>query len=68
MNEENWGLRKVSLSYRQEDNRLQQLVEFKADPSVIATLELNFRRERVIRFLTFRQDKYPQNMQLREEI
>ena len=36
-----------------------QLVEFKADPSVIATLEVNFRRdERVIRFLTFRQDKY----------
>ena len=36
-----------------------QLIEFKADPSVIATLEVNFRRdERVIRFLTFRQDKY----------
>ena len=35
------------------------MVEFKANPETIATLEINFRRdERVIRFLTFRQDKY----------
>ena len=35
------------------------MLEFKADPSVIAKLEINFRRdERVIRFLTFRMDKY----------
>jgi small subunit ribosomal protein S6 len=34
------------------------LVEFKADPSAIAKLETQFRRdERVLRFLTFRQDK-----------
>ncbi|MFV0313450.1 MAG: 30S ribosomal protein S6, partial [Dysgonomonas sp.] len=32
---------------------------FEADPAVIAKLEINFRRdERVIRFLTFRQDKF----------
>ena len=36
-----------------------QLLEFKADPSVISKLEINYRRdERVIRFLTFRMDKY----------
>ena len=36
-----------------------QLIEFNAEPSVIAKLEINFRRdERVIRFLTFKMDKY----------
>ena len=36
-----------------------QLIEFNAEPSVIAKLEVNFRRdERVIRFLTFKQDKF----------
>ena len=35
------------------------LLEFDADPSVIAKLEIQFRRdERVIRFLTFRMDKF----------
>ena len=34
-------------------------MQFDADPSVIATLETNYRRdERVLRFLTFRLDKY----------
>ena len=33
--------------------------EFKAEPQVIKKLEINFRRdERVIRFLTFKMDKY----------
>ena len=36
-----------------------QLIEFKAEPQVIEKLEINFRRdERVIRFLTFKMDKY----------
>ena len=36
-----------------------QLIEFNADPTVIDKLEVNFRRdERVIRFLTFKMDKY----------
>ena len=35
------------------------LLEFDAEPSVIAKLEIQFRRdERVIRFLTFRMDKF----------
>mgnify|MGYP003105795981 CR=1 FL=1 len=59
VNEENWGLRKLAYPIDKKTTGFYQLVEFKADPSVIATLELNFRRdERVIRFLTFRQDKY----------
>lgn len=35
------------------------MIEFKAEPQVIKKLEINFRRdERVIRFLTFKMDKY----------
>ena len=38
---------------------LPTLLEFDAEPSVIAKLEIQFRRdERVIRFLTFRMDKF----------
>ena len=59
LNEEAWGLKKLAYNIEKKTSGFYQLVEFKADPSVIATLELNFRRdERVIRFLTFRQDKY----------
>jgi len=36
-----------------------QLIQFDADPQLIAKLEINFRRdEKIIRFLTFRMDKY----------
>jgi len=35
------------------------LIEFEADPQIIRKLEIAFRRdERVLRWLTFRQDKY----------
>ncbi|MGL5546256.1 MAG: 30S ribosomal protein S6 [Tannerellaceae bacterium] len=59
VNEENWGLRKLAYPIQKKSTGFYQLVEFKAEPSVIAELEKIFRRdERVIRFLTFRQDKY----------
>lgn len=59
VNEENWGLRKLAYPIDKKTTGFYQLVEFKANPETIATLEVNFRRdERVIRFLTFRQDKY----------
>ena len=59
VNEENWGLRKLAYPIEKKSTGFYQLLEFKADPAVIAKLELHFRRdERVIRFLTFRQDKY----------
>ena len=59
VNEENWGLRKLAYPIQKKTTGFYQLIEFKANPEVIATLEVNFRRdERVIRFLTFRQDKY----------
>ena len=58
-NEENWGLRKLAYPIEKKTTGFYQLIEFSAEPTVIEKLELNFRRdERVIRFLTFRMDKY----------
>ncbi|MCD7971831.1 MAG: 30S ribosomal protein S6 [Candidatus Azobacteroides sp.] len=59
LNEENWGLRKLAYPIEKKSTGFYQLIEFKAEPTVIAKLELNYRRdERVIRFLTFSMDKY----------
>jgi small subunit ribosomal protein S6 len=59
VNEENWGLRKLAYPIEKKTTGSYQLIEFKANPQTIAVLETQFRRdERVIRFLTFRQDKY----------
>ena len=59
INEENWGLKKLAYPIQKKSTGFYQLIEFKAKPTVIDTLEVNFRRdERVIRFLTFRMDKY----------
>ncbi|MGL5262435.1 MAG: 30S ribosomal protein S6 [Bacteroides sp.] len=59
INEENWGLKKLAYPIQKKSTGFYQLLEFNAEPSVIKTLELNFRRdERVIRFLTFKMDKY----------
>ncbi len=59
VNEENWGLKKLAYPIDKKSTGFYHFVEFKAEPSVIATLETNYRRdERIIRFLTFRQDKF----------
>lgn len=59
VNVENWGLKKLAYPIQKKSTGFYQLIEFKAEPAVIEKLELNFRRdERVLRFLTFRQDKY----------
>jgi len=59
VNEENWGLKKLAYPIQKKSTGFYQLIEFNADPAVIAKLEVNFRRdERVIRFLTFKLDKY----------
>ena len=59
VNEENWGLKKLAYPIQKKSTGLYQLIEFNAEPTVIEKLEINFRRdERVIRFLTFKQDKY----------
>ncbi|WP_329903692.1 30S ribosomal protein S6 [Porphyromonas pogonae] len=59
VNEENWGLKKLAYPIQKKSTGFYQFVEFNANPETIALLETNFRRdERVIRFLTFRQDKF----------
>ncbi len=59
INEENWGLRKLAYPIQKKSTGFYTLVEFKAEPSFIEKLELNYRRdERVIRFLTFKLEKY----------
>ncbi len=59
VNEENWGLRKLAYPIEKKTSGFYILLEFDAEPSVIAKLEIQFRRdERVIRFLTFRMDKF----------
>jgi len=58
VNEENWGLRKLAYAIQKKSTGFYTLLEFKAEPAVVAKLETQFRRdEKVLRFLTFRQDK-----------
>ncbi len=58
-NEENWGMRKLAYPIQKKSTGFYTLLQFDADPTVIATLETQFRRdERVLRFLSFRLDKY----------
>ncbi|GHT26850.1 30S ribosomal protein S6 [Bacteroidia bacterium] len=58
VNEENWGLRKLAYPIQKKSTGFYTLLEFTAEPTTIAKLEIQFRRdERVLRFLTFRQDK-----------
>ena len=59
VNEENWGLRKLAYPIQKKSTGFYNLVEFDADPSTIKKLETQFRRdERMLRWLTFRLDKY----------
>ncbi len=59
VNEEDWGLRKLAYQIDKKTTGFYTFLEFNAEPSVIDKLEINFRRdERVIRFLTVKQDKF----------
>jgi len=59
INEENWGLKKMAYPIQKKTTGFYQLFEFKADPTFVKKLDVNFRRdERVIRFLIFKLDKY----------
>jgi ribosomal protein S18/ribosomal protein S6 len=58
-NEENWGLRKLAYPIQKKSTGFYCLLQFDAEAKVIADLETNYRRdERVLRFLTFRLEKY----------
>ncbi len=57
--EEDWGLRQLAYPIQKRTSGFYYLIEFKAEPSVIAQLETQYRRdERIIRFLTFAMDKH----------
>lgn len=58
-NEENWGMRKLAYPIQKKSTGFYALLQFDVEPTVIAPLEIQFRRdEKVLRFLTFRLDKY----------
>ena len=57
--EEDWGLRKLAYPIQKKTTGFYYLIEFKAEPQFVATLETQFRRdERIIRFLTFAMDNH----------
>ena len=59
INEELWGLKKLAYPIEKKSTGFYVLVEFKAEPTVIKTLEVNYRRdERVIRYITIKNEKY----------
>ncbi|MBQ4358150.1 MAG: 30S ribosomal protein S6 [Paludibacteraceae bacterium] len=59
VNEENWGMKKLAYPIEKKSTGFYSLLQFKAEPTVVDKLEVNFRRdERVIRFLTVALDKF----------
>ena len=59
VNEEAWGLKKLAYQIEKKTSGFYFLMEFKAEPAVIKTLETAYRRdEKVIRFQTVRLDKF----------
>ena len=59
VNEESWGLKKLAYEIQHKTTGFYHLVEFDAEPTMVAALETEFRREeKVMRFLTTVLDKY----------
>lgn len=59
LNEEAWGLKKMAYAIQKKSTGFYCLVEFKAEPTVIKTLDVAYRRdEKVIRYMTVKLDKY----------
>lgn len=58
-NEEDWGLRKLTYPINKKTTGYYFLIDFEAEGDLVDKLETQYRRdERVIRFLTFKMDKY----------
>lgn len=59
ISEEDWGLRKLAYPIQKKTTGFYFLIEFEGEGDLIEKLETQYRRdERVIRFLTFKMDKY----------
>jgi len=57
--EEDWGLRKLAYPIQKKSTGFYYLIEFASEGTLIADLELAFRRdERIIRFLSVKMDKH----------
>ncbi len=59
VHEENWGLRKLAYPIQKKSTGFYYLLEFRSEGELIDKLETEYRRdEKILRFLTFRMDKY----------
>jgi small subunit ribosomal protein S6 len=59
IHEENWGLRKLAYPIQKKSTGFYYLIEFDVEGEFISKLETEYRRdERIIRFLTFKMEKY----------
>ncbi len=57
--EEDWGLRQLAYPIQHKTSGFYYLIQFKAEPSFIESLETQyFRDERIIRFITVALDKH----------
>lgn len=55
---ESWGLRKLAYPIQKKSTGFYFMIEFEAEGSVVADLELSMKRdERIMRFLTVRMEK-----------
>ena len=58
IHQENWGLKRLEYQIQKKSTGFYQLFEFKAEPHVVAELELQYRRdEKIMRYLTVTLDK-----------
>ncbi|MBS1618091.1 MAG: 30S ribosomal protein S6 [Bacteroidetes bacterium] len=59
IHQEYWGLKNLKYPIQKKTTGIYHLVEYKAAPKAVETLELAFRRdESVLRYLTIKLDKY----------
>ncbi|MFN4146641.1 MAG: 30S ribosomal protein S6 [Runella sp.] len=59
VHEDNWGLRKLAYPIQNKNTGFYHLIEFKSEPTLIQTIETEFRRdERIMRYLTVAMDKH----------
>ncbi len=59
VHENNWGLRKLAYPIQKKNTGFYFLFEFKADTTLVAKLEVEYKRdERIMRFLTLALDKH----------
>ncbi len=57
--EEDWGLKKLAYPIQKKSTGFYHLIEFRAEPDLLAKLEVEYRRdERILRFLTMKMEKY----------